>query len=237
MQIGFIGLGNMGAPMARNLAAAGHAVTGFDVAGVTRRRRRPRRLRRRGGARPRRGRSPCCRTARSCARSMPRSCPPARRGARLHRLLDRRRRQRPRRRRARPTAAGLAGGRRPGLRRHRRRRAPARSPSWPAAPPQAFAAAAAALRGHGRARRPLRRRRRRAGGEDLQQHDPRHLDDRRLRGLRAGEQARPRRARALRRGLDLLGRLLVGHELLPGPRRRPDLPGRPRLPRPASPPS
>ncbi len=34
MQIGFIGLGNMGAPMARNLAAAGHAVTGFDVTGV-----------------------------------------------------------------------------------------------------------------------------------------------------------------------------------------------------------
>ncbi|MEI4470394.1 3-hydroxyisobutyrate dehydrogenase [Frigidibacter sp. MR17.24] len=30
MQIGFIGLGNMGAPMAANLAAAGHAVTGFD---------------------------------------------------------------------------------------------------------------------------------------------------------------------------------------------------------------
>ena len=35
MEIGFIGLGNMGAPMARNLAAAGHRVTGFDVAGVT----------------------------------------------------------------------------------------------------------------------------------------------------------------------------------------------------------
>ena len=34
MQIGFIGLGNMGAPMARNLAAAGHQVTGFDVADV-----------------------------------------------------------------------------------------------------------------------------------------------------------------------------------------------------------
>ena len=32
MKIGFIGLGNMGAPMARNLAAAGHDVTGFDVA-------------------------------------------------------------------------------------------------------------------------------------------------------------------------------------------------------------
>jgi 3-hydroxyisobutyrate dehydrogenase len=41
MKIGFIGLGNMGAPMALNLAKAGHAVTGFDTAapmpeGVTR---------------------------------------------------------------------------------------------------------------------------------------------------------------------------------------------------------
>ncbi|WP_298433533.1 3-hydroxyisobutyrate dehydrogenase [uncultured Jannaschia sp.] len=32
MKIAFIGLGNMGAPMARNLAAAGHEVTGFDTA-------------------------------------------------------------------------------------------------------------------------------------------------------------------------------------------------------------
>ena len=31
MKIGFIGLGNMGAPMAGNLAKAGHEVTGFDV--------------------------------------------------------------------------------------------------------------------------------------------------------------------------------------------------------------
>lgn len=31
MQIGFIGLGNMGAPMARNLASAGHDVYGYDV--------------------------------------------------------------------------------------------------------------------------------------------------------------------------------------------------------------
>ena len=35
MKIGFIGLGNMGAHMARNLATAGHEVTGFDVAGVS----------------------------------------------------------------------------------------------------------------------------------------------------------------------------------------------------------
>lgn len=31
MKIGFIGLGNMGGPMAANLVAAGHAVTGFDL--------------------------------------------------------------------------------------------------------------------------------------------------------------------------------------------------------------
>ncbi|AVO39081.1 3-hydroxyisobutyrate dehydrogenase [Pukyongiella litopenaei] len=35
MKIGFIGLGNMGAPMAANLAAAGHDVTGFDMAEVS----------------------------------------------------------------------------------------------------------------------------------------------------------------------------------------------------------
>lgn len=34
MKIGFIGLGNMGGPMAANLAAAGHEVTGFDVTGA-----------------------------------------------------------------------------------------------------------------------------------------------------------------------------------------------------------
>ncbi|SIS66383.1 3-hydroxyisobutyrate dehydrogenase [Phaeovulum vinaykumarii] len=32
MKIGFIGLGNMGGPMAANLVAAGHSVTGFDLA-------------------------------------------------------------------------------------------------------------------------------------------------------------------------------------------------------------
>jgi len=35
MKIGFIGLGNMGGPMAANLARAGHEVTGFDTADVT----------------------------------------------------------------------------------------------------------------------------------------------------------------------------------------------------------
>ena len=35
MNIGFIGLGNMGAPKAKNLAAAGHQVSGYDPAGTT----------------------------------------------------------------------------------------------------------------------------------------------------------------------------------------------------------
>lgn len=35
MKIGFIGLGNMGAPMAANLTRAGHEVTGFDTVDVT----------------------------------------------------------------------------------------------------------------------------------------------------------------------------------------------------------
>ena len=35
MNIGFIGLGNMGAPMAQNLLAAGHKLTGFDVSDVS----------------------------------------------------------------------------------------------------------------------------------------------------------------------------------------------------------
>ncbi|WP_299882264.1 3-hydroxyisobutyrate dehydrogenase [uncultured Sulfitobacter sp.] len=34
MNIGFIGLGNMGAPMAANLASAGHSLRGYDVAGT-----------------------------------------------------------------------------------------------------------------------------------------------------------------------------------------------------------
>ncbi|MFP3416229.1 NAD(P)-binding domain-containing protein, partial [Bacillus sp. SIMBA_074] len=31
MKIAFIGIGNMGAPMARNLLRRGHSVTAFDV--------------------------------------------------------------------------------------------------------------------------------------------------------------------------------------------------------------
>ena len=70
--IGFIGLGNMGAPMAANLVKAGHRVIGYDInagrAGAGGRAAA-------GGAaaRPRRRRapmssSPCCPPASTCAR-------------------------------------------------------------------------------------------------------------------------------------------------------------------------
>ena len=35
MRIGFIGLGNMGAPMAENLNKAGHDVFGFDISNIS----------------------------------------------------------------------------------------------------------------------------------------------------------------------------------------------------------
>ena len=78
----------------------------------------------------------------------------------------------------------------------------------------------------GQAHRPLRRRRRRPGGENLQQHGARRDDDRHLRSVRAGRETRTVRAGALRRRLDLVGPKLVVDQLLPGSR-----PGaRPRQP-------
>ena len=70
--IGFIGLGNMGAPMAANLVKAGHRVIGYDInagavqalasAGV-----QPAPARRRRRAAPMSS-SPCCPPASTCAR-------------------------------------------------------------------------------------------------------------------------------------------------------------------------
>ena len=73
--IGFIGLGNMGAPMARNLVAAGHEAARFDCPrgcdGASRGGRCDRRGRpRRGGAPAPRRSSRCCRPASRCARSI-----------------------------------------------------------------------------------------------------------------------------------------------------------------------
>ena len=134
MNIGFIGLGNMGAPMARNLAADGHAVTGFDPAGVSVEGVAP--AASAAEAAPARRRRHHAAERRHPARGLCRDRPgrPARHA--LRRLLDRRCGERPRRR---------GRGRAAGLRRSTRRspaapaaRRPGRSPSWPAAAADAF---------------------------------------------------------------------------------------------------
>ena len=58
----------------------------------------------------------------------------------------------------------------------------------------AFERAKPILEKNGQDDRARRRRRQRSGGEDLQQHDPRHIDDRGVGSICAGREARPRRA-------------------------------------------
>ena len=128
--IGFIGLGNMGAPMAANLVKAQHHVTGYDIVAAALRRAGARRAgtsRRAPSRRPRRATSSsrCCRPGRRCARFI--SAPDgiiaqARPGALLDRLLDDRCRDRPRGRRRRRPTSGFADARRAGLGRGHRRR-------------------------------------------------------------------------------------------------------------------
>ena len=73
-RIGFIGLGNMGLPMAQNLLKAGHAVQGFDVSKAQVDALVASGGQAAGSARPRRpaprSSSPCCRPASMCARSI-----------------------------------------------------------------------------------------------------------------------------------------------------------------------
>ena len=87
----------------------------------------------------------------------------------------------------------------------------------------------------GQDHRACRRRRQRAGGQDLQQHDPRHFDDRGVGSLRAGREARPRSAEAVRHFLEVVGPMLVDDELLSGAGTGADLARQPRLSGRASP--
>ena len=108
--IGFIGLGNMGAPMAANLAKAGHRVTGFDLVPQNAARgggrgRRDRRVGRDAVRGRRCRRSPCCRPASMCCAVWADVLAAARPGRAVHRLLHDRRRERP--------AGACAGRRRP----------------------------------------------------------------------------------------------------------------------------
>ena len=186
-KIAFLGLGNMGGPMAANLVKAGHSVVGFDLveaaktaaaaSGVTiAANAREAVSRGRRGRHHAAGGTPCARGSRGS---------PARRaeGRARHRLFDHRRRQRQARSRSR------RGGRRAHPRRAgvgRRRRRDRRDPHLHVRRlGRGFRPGEADSRGDGQAHRPLRRAGRGPGGQDLQQHDPRRDDDRDLRSLRA----------------------------------------------------
>ena len=82
----------------------------------------------------------------------------------------------------------------------------------------AFDARQAGARAHGQAHRALRRGRQRPGGENLQQHDSRRLDDRGQRGFCARRKTGPVAPGDVRRRLRLVGPMLVADQLLPGAR-------------------
>ena len=176
MRIGFIGLGNMGAPMARNLATAGHEVRASTRRGDAARAVRGRQRGRSGregrdvvitmlpdgailravcgrvdpGDAPR---APCCSTARPSMWTAPAPSREAGDGRGLL-AVDA------------PVSGGVGGATAGTL------------TFMVGGTAAAFASGGAALRGHGHAGRALRRRGRRPGREDLQQHDPRRHDDR-----------------------------------------------------------
>ena len=68
-----------------------------------------------------------------------------------------------------------------------------------------------------------------AGGQDLQQHDPRRDHDRDLRGLCPCREARPQGRGSVRCRLDRLGPVVVAHQLLPGSGAGSGFPGQSRL--------
>jgi 3-hydroxyisobutyrate dehydrogenase len=176
--IAFIGLGHMGGPMAANLVKAGHNVRGFDLTAASLELARENGIstvasvaEAVSGCRHRDhhaagGASMCWASGRSWL-------PCRALGHAAHRLLDHRRRERPQGPCARAETHGCP-------------RSMHRFPAAPAALQGAtltfmvggsdgLPAAKAGARGDGQEDRPLRRRRRRPGGEDLQQHDPRHF--------------------------------------------------------------
>ncbi len=107
---------------------------------------------------------------------------------------------------------------------------PARWPSWSAAPRRTSQPAQPLLDVMGRKVVHCGGAGRRPGRQDLQQHDPRRLDDRGQRGVRARREARPEQPGAVRRGVQRLGPVLGADDQLPGSRPGADEPGQQRLP-------
>ena len=94
---------------------------------------------------------------------------------------------------------------------------------------QAFVRAESILQKMGQDNRACRRRRQRPSGENLQQHDPWRVDDRGVGGLRAGGKTRPRSSEAVRYLVEVVGPVLVAHQLLSRSGTGAGVSGEPRL--------
>ena len=95
---------------------------------------------------------------------------------------------------------------------------------------RAFVRAEPILQHHGEEDRACRRRRQRPGRQDLQQHDPRHFHDRGVGSLRAGREARARPSEAVRHFLERVGPVLGDDQPLSGARPGADFGRQSRLP-------
>ena len=238
--IGFIGLGNMGLPMAQNLLKAGHKVQGFDVSKA-----QMDALAASGGTA-----AASVKAAASGAEVVITMLPA---GQHVRDVYTRRRRRAVGRgeqraadrlldHRCRDRARGCGGGREKGPAdagragvRWRRRCAGRHADLHGRRQRRGVRARQADPGEDGQDHRACRRRGQRPGGEDLQQHDPRRVDDRGVGSLRAGREARARRAEAVRHLLEVVGPVLVDDDLLPGAWSGADVAGQPRLHRRASP--
>ena len=221
--IGFIGLGNMGRPMARNLAGAGHAVRGFDIAGAARAAAKADGIAvaddlagALDGAEAVFTMLPAGDEVRAVytapggliARARPEtplidcSTIDLRTARDVHRAaagkglahLDA------------PVSGGRSGRGR-GRHAHLHGGAARSPPSWKGRAP---------VGGDGPQHRPCRRSGQRPGREDVQQHDPGRVHDRGLGSVRARRAHRARRPDAVRCRVRRLGPVLVAHLLLPG---------------------
>ena len=200
-KIGFIGLGNMGLPMAQNLLKAGHAVQGFDMSQA-----QVLALTASGGQA-----AASVKAAASGVEIVITMLPAGQHVREVYLgsdgvlaaagagtlLIDSSTIDVAT---ARDVAAaadrrGPGHARRAGVRR-RRRRAGRHAHLHGRRRRRSLRPRQAHPRDDGQDHRARRRRRQRPGGENLQQHDPRRVDDRGVGGVRAGGEARPRRAEA-----------------------------------------
>ena len=223
-RVAFIGLGNMGGGMAANLAAKGEEVVAFDLAA-------PALERAQGNG---------CSIATSAEEAVAGAdvvvtmLPAGKHVASVYRdchswqgadqrpadrLLDHRRRHR-QVGRGRGGGGGLHDGRCAGVGRDRGGRR-GHADLHGRRIGRGFRARQGRARQDGQGGDPCRRRGRGPGGQDLQQHAARRDHGRDLRGVRAGGEARARRADLFRHFVQGERPELVDDKLLPRPRRRP----------------